>query len=118
MLHGEANISSVMELSGMDFRRTRIHCGNCSWRGTVGELSSVVADARSDAINYCCPDCEHLLARHPGLTHTELMLELDRIRSELAEEYLNLRLDEELRTLDPEIHPPEFIDVRQRFFAG
>jgi len=73
-------------LSGVDFRETAINCPHCRWYGSAGQLKVPATPAEGIAVNYACPRCAALVARHPGLTDQEVMQEMERIRKELAAE--------------------------------
>lgn len=107
-----------VRLTGSDFRRLRVDCPVCSWQGAAGALQSIPIAEEPSRVDYHCPECASLVATHAGLSHKELLQELDRIKQALRDEFLDLRVEQQLQVIDPERKKPDFREVRQRFYLG
>jgi hypothetical protein len=78
--------STLIQLTGINFRNCDVHCLHCDWHGRAGELRVPAPGALENAVEYACPCCSKIIARHPGLSTDEVMKEMLRIRQLLSEE--------------------------------
>lgn len=78
--------SSLIHLSGRDFRAVEVACAGCYWRGQAGELAVPATGLLSVGVVYACPACGSDVATHEGLSQLEIDEELRQIRAELAQE--------------------------------
>jgi hypothetical protein len=73
-------------LTGIGFRSEPVQCSGCGWAGTAGQLRSPSAHNLQSQVSFSCPACSAVVAVHRGLSDEEVMLELVRVRTELAAE--------------------------------
>ena len=114
----ELHSREPVQFTGSDFRRLPVDCPVCSWQGAAGQLQSVPEAEDAARVDYHCPECASLLATHAGLSNHELLKELERIKQALRDEFLDLRIKQQLQLIDLDRKQPDFSQVRQRFYLG
>ena len=87
MDNGQLNNGSCVRLSGLNFRSTEIECPHCAWAGTAGNLKVSDLAAFCETPAYACPACMQTIAIHDGLSNQEVMEEMQKVQSILAQEY-------------------------------
>ena len=83
----QAHAEPYVRLSGLQFRQTKIECPHCSWAGTAGNLKVMDLAAFCETPSYACPNCMKTVATHDGLSSDEVMEEMQKVQSILAQEY-------------------------------
>jgi hypothetical protein len=81
-------LEGLVQFQGLNFRETAIVCRHCGWSGTGGSLEVPHLTQSGKKVIYACPDCMERVAVHNGLTDSEVMQEMEKIRGILAEEML------------------------------
>jgi predicted RNA-binding Zn-ribbon protein involved in translation (DUF1610 family) len=83
-IRGDAGSQQI--LTGTEFRSEPVQCSGCGWSGMAGQLRSPSAHNLQSQVSFSCPACSAVVAVHRGLSDEEVMLELVRVRTELAAE--------------------------------
>jgi hypothetical protein len=89
----QSNAGSYTRLSGLQFRSTKIECPHCPWAGTAGNLKVPDLAAFCETPSYACPACMKIIATHDGLSTDEVMEEMQKVQSILAQEFSPTRID-------------------------
>ena len=84
---------SYTRLSGLQFRSTKIECPHCLWAGTAGNLKVPDLAAFCETPSYACPACMEIIATHDGLSTAEVMEEMQKVQSILAQEFSPTSID-------------------------
>ena len=87
MDNAQSSAEPYIRLSGLQFRRTKIECPHCFWAGTAGNLKVPDLAAFCETPCYACPDCMKTIATHNGLSSDEVMEEMQKVQSILAQEF-------------------------------
>jgi hypothetical protein len=87
-------LEGLVQFQGLNFRETAIVCRHCGWSGTGGSLEVPHLTQSGKKVIYACPDCMERVAVHNGLTDSEVMQEMEKIRGILAEEMLGTTYQE------------------------
>jgi hypothetical protein len=83
----QSNAEPYIRLSGLQFRSTKIECPHCAWAGTAGSLKVPDLAAFCETPSYACPACMKIIATHEGLSTDEVMEEMQKVHSILAQEF-------------------------------
>jgi hypothetical protein len=83
----ESNTGPYIRLTGLQFRSTKIECPHCPWAGTAGNLKVPDLAAFCETPSYACPACMKIIATHDGLNTDEVMEEMQKVQSILAQEF-------------------------------
>ena len=95
--------------TGVGFRSEPVQCPDCGWSGTAGQLRSLLANNLKIEVCFSCPACEDVIGIHAGLSDSEVIQELVRVRAELAVE-----LHDDIRRSVPEPGGLSYEEVRKR----
>jgi len=84
----------LIQFQGVDFRETNVVCRHCGWNGKGGSLEVPDLTMSGEKVIYACPVCTEMVAVHNGLTDREVMQEMEKIRTILAEEMISTACQE------------------------
>lgn len=102
----------LIQFQGLNFRATNVVCRHCGWSGTGGSLEVPDLTMSGEKVIYACPVCAEMVAVHNGLTDREVMQEMEKIRTILAEEMISTAYQEPNADSDGNNASIEFSAIR------